>query len=405
MSDSESDFSLDPNTSGLIGTLEFMIDESKFALDLYDYQKVDVQSPAKLGQNEELLNGTKHTKLLLSIKEQLNSLVAALGLLDPTEEPIPDFHLALMFASTLDETLHTLDHTMGSVETRDENHENLLKHLKALRFSPLHDQICDLIKFDINMLFEWYLLFIESYKRPSKLSAKESEHQAKRGQRIIEGLTDCDRAIDDIIQWSKRSDFAILRQGWLKTIESLNETSERIEIQLNPKGKLPRIAGADDQRRAEDRYAEEIISGAGKSVILLLKLTRILSKKLMEITKNNSPLILDSKKIDCRALNLLADEPDSMSRAFDDFANFAQFSFRPIRNLALIRAQVNLSSEILEPIFLVLDSHVITLEDGIDHSSAKDHFNAWSLNMKDLWHKAANRFLEDLTVDDDWGPP
>ncbi|EFP80208.1 uncharacterized protein PGTG_06164 [Puccinia graminis f. sp. tritici CRL 75-36-700-3] len=383
MSDSESDFSLDPNTSGLIGTLEFMIDESKFPLDLYDYQKVDVQSPAKLGQNEELLNGTKHTKLLLSIKEQLNSLVAALGLLDPTEEPIPDIDLALM----------------------DENHKNLLKHLKAFRFSPLHDQICDLIKFDINMLFEWYLLFIESYKRPSKLSAEESEHQAKRGQRIIEGVTDCDRAIDDIIKWSKRSDFAILRQGWLKTIESLNETSERIEIQLNPKGKLPRIAGADDQRRAEDRHAEEIISGAGKSVILLLKLTRILSKKLMEITKNNSPLILDSKKIDCRALNLLADEPDSMSRAFDDFANFAQFSFRPIRNLALIRAQVNLSSEILEPIFLVLDSHVITLEDGIDHSSAKDHFNAWSLNMKDLWHKAANRFLEDLTVDDDWGPP
>ncbi|KAA1087392.1 hypothetical protein PGT21_030530 [Puccinia graminis f. sp. tritici] len=405
MSDWESDFSPDPNTSELISTLELMIDKSEFPVIRYDYPKVDLQSPAKLGQNQELLNGTRHSKLLLSIKEQHNSLVAALDLLDPTEEPIPDFDLALKIVSALDETLCTLYLTMGSVETRDRNYDDLFKHLKAFRFSPLHDQICELIQSEINMQYEWYLSFIENYKRPSKLSPEESEHQAKRGQRIIEGVTDCNRAIDGIIKWSKRSDFAILRQGWLETIGSLDETLERIKIQLNPQGELPRIAGADDQRRPEDRYAEEIISRAGKSVIPLLKLTRILSKKLMEITKNNSPLILDSKKIDCWTLNLLANEPDSMSRAFDDFVNFARLNFRLINDLASYRSQVNLSSEILGPIFLVLGSHVITLEDGIDHSSAKDHFNAWSLNMKDLWHKAANRFLEDLTVDDDWGPP
>ena len=265
------------------------IDIIDFRLDFPPccHEKVDL-SPEKM---DELLNGSVHSGLLLSVKDHLRSLCLSLRLLDKKRCPTPDFDWILRTVLSLKEILETLDQTLGYIEPEDLT-DSMSKRAdrKHFKYSRLHNIICALLAYELRNLIQSYGGAIENYDPSSFPPENLHEDYWPELPRLSREFAHCGNLIDSVIKWSQQSDFAILRKAWLDTEESLNKRLEAT-TSLIKFGRWP------DQLK--------------KSLGPFVKLIRIFLKQLLRITTNNYPIKLDPE-MDCETLNLLDRLPDSL---------------------------------------------------------------------------------------------
>ncbi|KAI9609193.1 hypothetical protein KEM48_002899 [Puccinia striiformis f. sp. tritici PST-130] len=176
------------------------------------------------------------TKLLPLIKRQIASLAISLDLHDVEAHPNPNLELSLGILSGLDRNLEsavslTESFALGS-PVPDQKYDHHLKKLKSYR--------C--------------------------YDSSAREEASKSREEILSTISYAGDRIDDTIQWSRKSDWAIIHEDWMEaawsftraltdltalTNPTIDATPDLANLTINPTEEPDQIARADTRTRSD----------------------------------------------------------------------------------------------------------------------------------------------------------
>ncbi|KAH9469717.1 hypothetical protein Pst134EA_006998 [Puccinia striiformis f. sp. tritici] len=338
------------------------------------------------------------SSLLPSITDLIDSIFFSLDLKDSSKHSSPDIELAFELATDLNNTLEkTIDHVEGicaMFEDGDED-DGSFKRCKEFRRSRLQVKIGDWMNVQIVNLFCTYGRYIK-YCNRTRRDPENPELQAKKAkwrEKTIRISDICRRFTIETIRWSKKSDLAILQEGWLAieelsicALESLTKYTKPCIINL---GDAPYSSHSET-----DGTAEYFVKLA-RLCIPIVKLTSIFMNKLTKQNAAESLFTLDPE-IDSKNLELLSLSPDIIT---DLQCLTLFFRRRPERDRHLDEKDdadgcVRRLSQNLESILLVLAFYHIPTPATVDCPSLKNQMRIWFLDWKNLWRMATDRFLD-----------
>ncbi|KAH9456303.1 hypothetical protein Pst134EB_012506 [Puccinia striiformis f. sp. tritici] len=237
------------------------------------------------------------TKLLPLIKRQIASLAISLDLHDVEAHPNPNLELSLGILSGLDRNLEsavslTESFALGS-PVPDQKYDHHLKKLKSYRCCQLRRCVQAVIHYTIRRLLECCQEMLQWCNLGIALIDDSSarEEASKSREEILSTISYAGDRIDDTIQWSRKSDWAIIHEDWMEaawsftraltdltalTNPTIDATPDLANLTINPTEEPDQIARADTRTRSDTvrkRLIEIIMS-----IISLAKLARILAK-------------------------------------------------------------------------------------------------------------------------------
>ncbi|KAI7963452.1 hypothetical protein MJO29_003879 [Puccinia striiformis f. sp. tritici] len=356
----------------------------KYETALWGIWDSDDRMVDQLAGRHQLID-TLECSLLPSIIDHIDSIFFSLDLKDSSKHSSPDITLAFKLATDLNNILQETVRCVGSIgakfEDGDED-DGSFKQCKKFRRSRLRSKMSDWMNVHIVDLFCTYGRFIK-YDNRTKGDPKNSEHQAKKAklrEKTI-GISDiCRRFTSEMVRWLKKSDLAILQEGWLATEESSIGALECLTTYTKPQ---------------TDETAKYFVKLA-RLCIPIVKLTSIFMNKLTKQNAAESLFTLDPE-IDSKNLELLSVGPLITS----DLTCLTYFFGGPPRDRDIIldekhRADgfVRSLSQNLESILLVLAFYHVPTPTTVDCPSLKNQMRIWFLDWRNLWRKATHSFLD-----------
>ncbi|KAH9459915.1 hypothetical protein MJO28_004416 [Puccinia striiformis f. sp. tritici] len=365
----------------------------KYETALWALSDPDVGMVDQLAGRHQLIDELE-SSLLPSIIDLIDSIFFSLDLKDSSKHSSPDIELAFKLATDLNTTLEKTEDYVQSIgamfEDGDED-DGCFKRCKKFRRRRLQGKFKDWMNVHVVDLFCTYGRYIK-YDNRTKRHPGNSELEAKKAtlrEKIIRISDISRRFIDEMIRWSKKSDLAILQEGWLATEKSAINALECLTTNSKP-----RII-TDDNREETGGTVDYFVKHA-RLCIPIVKLTRIFMNKLTKRNAAESLFTLDPE-IDSKNLELLSLGPKITS----NLQCLTYFFGAPPRDRDIILDEkhqadgfVRSLSQNLESILLVLAFYHVPTPATVDCPSLKNQMRIWFLDWRNLWRKATHSFLD-----------
>lgn len=406
MSDSTKSLTL-KKTSLVVATLRRLIDKHHVVCQV-DPAGAERQaaSASKIDGKAALLNQIL-SSFLPSLRDRISALSLSLDASNLQEDPISQLELILKNLSSLDDTLEAIQSSIATISPQpyitspatcgtDDYKSKELKGFRTTRMlwklnELINDKLCELfLQTSIELIQRWEFVHCQPYcsKRLRSLANKRMELNRLR--------TSLWNFIDNLVQWSKRSDFDIMKEEWRKEAHVLDNALLIVLELSNHSGKGCDSTEVSDDQSDRDVPSEQVVRLAN-SALPIIKLTRLFMKTLCSPLANPLPFTL-SPDMSSEQLELLfrttATFPASVVnlgnclRAADDADHRPEF----ISGFVHV---VNYARRYLQSSLDMLDRHrepPSSLE--IDHSLSANNFKLWSLTFHGLFLVATQNFVD-----------
>ncbi|KAH9447033.1 hypothetical protein Pst134EA_029018 [Puccinia striiformis f. sp. tritici] len=351
------------------------------------------------------------SQLLPSIKEQIFSLFTSLDINDLAKHPNPDVRSTLKILLKLDRDLQSILASTVSLVYKPllphEKHDHNMKDFKMFRCSELRRRIDGLLRSYINALFECcrdMLQFCAVSAIDSNVAFWDESWVPSR--RIHVAIPHVIDRIDEIIKWHPQSDWAIIQEDWQWQVASCDQVLELLTESFTYEfDSAPNLANLtidsiqdrdliieNEKQLARDKASLERMLAVSTSTLTLLKLTRILIRKILKMIPKKPIFELDTE-LNSETIIQLRNVFDFLTSSLSD----------PLYKLRMIHCSDRATivdkdsihgllkklSTAFEPTLIRLAHHLIPSLYGVEHASAKTDFDAWSLDLNQLWDKAA----------------
>ncbi|OAV88076.1 hypothetical protein PTTG_12743 [Puccinia triticina 1-1 BBBD Race 1] len=395
----------------VVGVLEGLTDKYSFEPEHLTPRKKDpnltiARMAGKVQTFEKL-----HSIFLPSIRDQLTSLVNSLDLIDPKKNPQVVTDPTLEILSNLDKTIESTVSAIVSLTLEshlpDEKHDYGLEKLKVFRCSHLHEKTQLVVEgFVYEQLFRDV---ITSFIQWCALATVMNEDQAmlKEGsdlrRRIEIAVAYPQRILDETINWCRKSDWAIVQEGWLEASESCDEALETFICRTRPTIQSTSEADStndNDQRNDNRGFIVEV----AKSAIPLIKLARILIKKTSgKISKKRLLVLGTTLELNSETMTQLYQTPGSQSIfRLQDLANLIYIYHHttrttpvPLEKRTQIRQIVEKIPRAMESTLTVLHSCLIPFLAQIeDQDSPETHLKSFLPILRQSWDTASDHLMD-----------
>ncbi|KAH9448385.1 hypothetical protein Pst134EA_027697 [Puccinia striiformis f. sp. tritici] len=356
--------------------------------------------------------------LLPSIKEQITSLKTALDIQHDLEEqcPIPDVDLTLRILSELDQTLKSVvSSTVALTHASpipDGKHDHHLKALKLFRCLQLRSEITCLVKVKINMIFESCAkLMTRCVVAPLLADPDEAWRKVFKFKPQVLMIMNfgCD-SIDEMIAWSQKSDWAIVKHDWLLAARKLDEILETLtmlsSLAIDPTTHLvpltfTLVEEPDPVEQTRRRFTVRRVGEVAGTTLLLVKLARIFVRTLLHKIPKKPIFELDTA-INSETLKTFCNVFESMSNPLRNLVCCYRHATWGAQTITIYNrdhmfTSVNNLSNILKSTSTLLALRLLPLLDGAELTSAERDFKAWSLTLEQPWDTVINRLLDHVS--------
>ncbi|OAV95510.1 hypothetical protein PTTG_09036 [Puccinia triticina 1-1 BBBD Race 1] len=340
--------------------------------------------------------------LLPSIKDRITSFLLALDLqnlgkqLDANLDSIPE--LTSEINQILAKTTHAVESVSAPFEGSEYSDGRNLGRCKEYRCRLLCAKVKDIMSEHLARLFARSGHFLEYWELSRKdpgdsWGRQEMVKRAETASRIADTTF---RLIDQTIEWSKKSDLAILQEHWSEAEEKVNGALEDLtQLAADPSIGSGQAA-MDDEMTPRNR-----ISRLARLSIPIVKLTRIFLNKITKTTPKK-PLFTLDPEINSKSLELLSEGPTNIARHLEYIAKF--LAEQNQRNARPNIARDHNSSELLQipklfqSTLLLLSFYLIPLPTtAVDHHSvSRQHFKSWFHYLVSPYLEATDRMLDAL---------
>ncbi|KAA1102090.1 hypothetical protein PGT21_035891 [Puccinia graminis f. sp. tritici] len=272
------------------------------------------------------------TKFLPLLRQQLVDLLASLHISNWEKEPRPSLPDALTILCQIASTLHHLRSSTNSIPLDpSRTPEKNLRAPGGLDYSrsvDLRSKIETLLQQQICGLFQQYIQFILTWQSTDSrpISSDQEANLAHHRKEIIGMSTQAYDDIKNIIKWLKDDEFACIQGRWEGEVEfmnfilqdliwRINVRSPQIEdfdrIQEGSSGKHSSSTASDQYEDSQhessppaDHGEDPFLKGVRvralavelfKSILPLVKVTRIFFNKISNTTTSTLPFTLESK--------------------------------------------------------------------------------------------------------------
>ncbi|KAI9607490.1 hypothetical protein H4Q26_006013 [Puccinia striiformis f. sp. tritici PST-130] len=214
-------------------------------------------------------------------------------------------------------------------------------------------------------------------------------------------------AINETITLCRKSDWALIEEGWLTAEGELNEHLRKLadlprdlEPELAVLAILP-SEGPDLIERtiieSRRKATEEEMAEVAKSTMSLVKLARILVKKLLRMIPKK-PIFEQDIGISSDTLEQFHDLFTPIRKSLGSLASHLQ-DFRGTNQVITISDRnqmdtlVNSLSDDMECTMIFIASHLSLFQYRAKNIPPENYFKAWSGTLEKLWDKVVDRLL------------
>ncbi|KAI9625233.1 hypothetical protein H4Q26_016424 [Puccinia striiformis f. sp. tritici PST-130] len=216
--------------------------------------------------------------------------------------------------------------------------------------------------------------------------------------------------IDETITLGRKSDWALIQEGWLSAEREFNEQLEHLTKltdlprDLEPELAVPTILPSEEPDLIERtiietrrKAAEEEMVEVAKSTMSLVKLARILVKKLLRMIPKK-PIFEQDIGINSDTLKQFYDLLTPISEPLKSLAShlrdFQETDYMiTISDRDQMDTLVNSLSENMKSTMAFIASHLDLLQCIAKNVSPENDFKAWSSTLETLWDKVVDRLL------------
>ncbi|PLW26061.1 hypothetical protein PCANC_20984 [Puccinia coronata f. sp. avenae] len=280
---------------------KWLDDDFRYGHDLHPYPREKQLTLDQLDKQIDALHDLR-TVLLPATKHQLVALLQSLGLQSKQPAyPCPDPELTAKILSDMHSTtssiISALDIVTWTPPIPDPSNDHRLQDFKQFRTTCLLQKTKRIIHHDLWRLLytcaEWVLAWDDQGDPKDTASQTRSANTRNRISRLAVHFV---ILIDEVIEWSKLSDFAILQEEWQKSAQECNVMLQALSGILNAtsmwRQKIDQNQPGDNQEERQAHRARAI--QLAQLTMPILKLTRIFYAKLTKTaTSDQFPFTLD----------------------------------------------------------------------------------------------------------------
>ncbi|KAH9448400.1 hypothetical protein Pst134EA_027712 [Puccinia striiformis f. sp. tritici] len=370
-----------------------------------------------MGDKAEIL-GKLQCNLLPLLKDQITSLLTSLDLQHNSEDERPNLDLGSTlkilsaFERTMMSTLSSIRILAHGSPLPDKKHDHRLHNLKSFRCARLYLYIDGIVKPTINTL----LIFCSRFTQCCGVAIRLANPALGWEEPLQSMSSICGIAaaacglIDETITLCRKSDFALIQEGWLTAEGGFNEQLEHLteladlsrdlEAELAVLTILPSEEPDLIERtiiKTRRKAAEEEMVEVAKSTMSLVKLARILVKKLLRMIPKK-PIFEQDIGINSNTLeqfyDLFAPVRDSLGSLVSHLREFRRTDqTTTIADRDQMDTLVYSLSDDMKCTMIFIASHLSLFQYRAKNISPKNDFKAWSGTLEKLWDKAVDRLL------------
>ncbi|OAV97970.1 hypothetical protein PTTG_03193 [Puccinia triticina 1-1 BBBD Race 1] len=352
-----------------------------------------------------------HLVLLPTIKGQLSSLLNSLDSIDPRKCPEARVDSTAGIVSNLDVILESTVSSIVSLTfdspLPDENHDHGLEKLKAFRCSRLQTNVKRLVRDAIyRSLFQDLCSFIGCCSMAHFMNEDHWvwEEMCDLKGRMEKRIAWSDDLIDRTIDWCRKSDWAMVHEGWLEASDSVDEI---LGSMLTCRSDFVTVTSdahrIDDNATLDERNAHlESITEVSKSAIPLAKLARILVRKTLEAISRKQRSALGGTELNSESMKQLYEAPTVMLRTLQYLSNLSyQFGYPPglfpdeLDRNTVIRKFVEDLPVDMESAIIALDACLIPFLPPIEEEEPPGgHLKSFLPTFKHSWDVASGHLMD-----------
>ncbi|PLW12829.1 hypothetical protein PCASD_22467 [Puccinia coronata f. sp. avenae] len=341
------------------------------------------------------------TKLLPSIKHQLVALLQSLDLSEHSTYPCPNPELT---AKVLSKMRGTLCNVIAAVEnlTRrpplsELSHDRHLNDFKQFRMDRTQWKTQRVIYRNLAKLFETCAEWIVSWKLQDDPNDLEFQAQSLNTRNQIFTLAvDSRISIDELLEWSKLPDLAILQDEWRGSTQRCNKMLQAFSEILNGTCVWRQRVNENEQgNNQEEKTARQ--TGAiqlARSIIPIVKLTRLFYSKLCN---TRLPFTLDPE-ISSGELHSLREKMDLFDGRIGYLLDRLCLSYETGENIAtwrpLLRKFLLDFLVFFDDAFLALAFHIAPLHAVDNYSALHRDFKTWFLPLQNQFRLATTNLRD-----------
>jgi len=332
------------------------------------------------------------------MKSEIVTLVQSLALSEPLIHPCPNPEST---ANILTEIYDTLGQARFAVESlalepplASESHDQHLKEFKRFRMrnilwktkAVIQDILCD--------LFESCAIIILMWDREG-LDVEDEGFQTKSAnsrKHIVSIATKSGCKIDEILEWSKLSDLAILQDEWQGTSTKLHQMLVILTEMINGTFASTNIPGqnGDGKNETKNKTAHQTRAiQLARAAIPMVKLARLFYDKLSDTTTHWLPFSLDPQ-ISTSEHNSLRKDTESFYSRLDHLVGqlcvIHETNETIGAKMRLLDGVITQTLGCLEQALLALAFHLVPSQTP---AAPQSLFKAWFLPFKHLFFLAS----------------
>ncbi|KAH9448392.1 hypothetical protein Pst134EA_027704 [Puccinia striiformis f. sp. tritici] len=370
-----------------------------------------------MGEKAEILEKLQ-CNLLPLLKDQVSSLLTTLDLQRDSKDQRPNLdvestlEILSNFERTMTSTLSSIRILAHGSPLPDEKHDHCLHNLKSFRCARLYLYIDGIVKPTINVL----LIFCSRFTQCCGVAIRLANPALGWEEPLQSMSSICGIAaaacglIDETITLGRKSDWALIQEGWLSAEREFNEQLEHLTKltdlprDLEPELAVPTILPSEEPDLIERtiietrrKAAEEEMVEVAKSTMSLVKLARILVKKLLRMIPKK-PIFEQDIGINSDTLKQFYDLLTPISEPLKSLAShlrdFQETDYMiTISDRDQMDTLVNSLSENMKSTMAFIASHLDLLQCIAKNVSPENDFKAWSSTLETLWDKVVDRLL------------
>ncbi|KAI9622440.1 hypothetical protein H4Q26_015119 [Puccinia striiformis f. sp. tritici PST-130] len=367
-----------------------------------------------MGEKAEILEKLQ-CNLLPLLKEQIPSLLTSLDLQhDSGDERAnldvePTLKILSNFERTMTSTLSSIRILAHGSPLPDRKHDHHLHNLKSIRCARLYLYIDGYVKLTINGL----LICCSSYMQCCGLAIRLANPALSWEEPLHSMSSICEMtaavcgAINETITLCRKSDWALIQEGWLTAEGELNEHLRKLADlprDLEPELAVLAILPSEEPDLIERtiietrrKATEEEMAEVAKSTMSLVKLARILVKKLLRMIPKK-PIFEQDIGISSDTLEQFHDLFTPIRKSLGSLASHLR-DFRGTNQVITISDRdqmdtlVNSLSDDMKCTMIFIASHLSLFQYRAKNIPPENYFKAWSGTLEKLWDKVVDQLL------------
>ncbi|PLW46156.1 hypothetical protein PCASD_04151 [Puccinia coronata f. sp. avenae] len=343
------------------------------------------------------------TVLLPSIKHQLAAVLQSLDLSEGPAYPCPNPELT---AKNLSELYDTWRNTISAADNLALDpplpiHDGRLQDFKRFRISSLQKKIDCSIREKLHVLLcECYSWIWAWDSQEDTTDRKFQTRSADTQNRISTLVVNFGVRIDEVIAWSKLSDFAILQEECQKSTQECNKMLEDLCQILNEKPVWRKTVGQnerpDNQEKRETRKARALqLAQLGIPVV---KLTRIFYGKLTNTETSDQLTFTLDPEICTIEHDSLREKISTFHHKINCIRNYLMAIYGTKKymsaNIQSLRQLTLECTESLDQVLLALAVNLFPLDAAADRSALQRDFKAFFIPLQQHFCVAATNLRD-----------